>query len=53
LNCHIGAHLASIRKVAEFRFYERFFAIWHVVHYPLFLMLVVSGVIHVIAVHMY
>ena len=53
LNLHIGAHLASIRKVAEFRFYERFFAIWHVVHYPLFLMLVVSGVIHVIAVHMY
>lgn len=53
LNRHIGAHLASIRKVAEFRFYERFFAIWHVVHYPLFLMLVVSGIVHVIAVHMY
>ena len=53
LNRHIGAHLASIRKVAEFRFYERFFAIWHVVHYPLFLMLGVSGIVHVIAVHMY
>ncbi|MEN8763795.1 MAG: hypothetical protein ABF290_15325 [Thiogranum sp.] len=53
LNHHIGAHLASIRKVAEFRFYERFFAIWHVLHYPLFLMLVVSGIVHVIAVHMY
>jgi hypothetical protein len=53
LNRHIGAHLASIRKVAEFHFYERFFAIWHVLHYPLFLMLLVSGVVHVIAVHMY
>ena len=53
LNRHIGAHLASIRKVAEFRFYERFFAVWHVLHYPLFLMLLVSGVVHVIAVHMY
>ncbi len=53
LNRHIGAHLASIRKVAEFNFYERFFAIWHVLHYPLFLMLLVSGVVHVIAVHMY
>jgi hypothetical protein len=50
---HIGAHLASIRKVAEFHFYERLFAIWHVLHFPLFLMLIVSGVIHVIAVHMY
>jgi len=53
LNRHIGAHLASIRKVAEFHFYERFFAIWHVLHYPLFLMMLVSGVVHVIAVHMY
>ncbi len=50
---HIGAHLASIRKVAEFHFYERLFAIWHVLHFPLFLMLIISGVIHVIAVHMY
>lgn len=53
LNRHIGAHLSSIRKVAEFRFYERFFAVWHVLHYPLFIMLLVSGVVHVIAVHMY
>jgi hypothetical protein len=50
---HIGAHLASIRKVAEFHFYERLFAIWHVLHFPLFLMLIISSVIHVIAVHMY
>ncbi len=50
---HIGAHLASIRKVAEFHFYERLFAIWHVLHFPLFLMLIISGVIHVVAVHMY
>jgi len=50
---HIGAHLASIRKVAEFHFYERLFAIWHVLHFPLFLMLIVSGLIHVVAVHMY
>jgi hypothetical protein len=50
---HISAHLSSIRKVAEFHFYERLFALWHVLHFPLFLMLVLSGVVHVIAVHMY
>lgn len=50
---HIGAHLSSIRKVAGFHFYERLFSGWHVLHFPLFLMLVVSGIIHVIAVHMY
>jgi hypothetical protein len=50
---HIGAHLSSIRKMAEFHFYERLFSIWHVVHLPLFLMLILTGVVHVIAVHAY
>lgn len=50
---HIGAHLSSIRKMAEFHFYERLFSIWHVVHLPLFLMLILTGVVHVIAVHLY
>ena len=50
---HIGAQLESVRKVAEFHFYERLFAIWHVLHFPLFLMLVLSGIVHVIAVHLY
>jgi hypothetical protein len=50
---HIGAQLESVRKVTEFYFYERLFSIWHVLHFPLFLMLVLSGIVHVIAVHMY
>jgi len=50
---HIGAHLSSIRKLAEFHFYERLFSIWHIVHLPLFLMLILTGVVHVIAVHVY
>ena len=50
---HVGARLESIRKIAEFHFYERLFSIWHMLHFPLFLMLIVSGIVHVIAVHMY
>jgi len=50
---HVGARLESIRKIAEFHFYERLFSIWHLLHFPLFLMLIVSGIVHVIAVHMY
>jgi hypothetical protein len=50
---HIGARLESIRKIAEFRFYERLFSIWHVVHFPLFIMMIVTSVAHVVAVHMY
>jgi hypothetical protein len=50
---HIGAHLSVIRKVAEFQFYDRLFGIWHLLHFPLFLMLLISGTIHVLAVHIY
>ena len=40
-------------RVAQFSFYERLFALWHVFHLPIFLMMVLSAVIHVLAVHMY
>ncbi len=49
----VGARLESIRKIADFQFYERLFSIWHLLHLPLFLMLIISGVVHVIAVNMY
>jgi len=49
----IGAHLSSIRKVAEFHVYERLFSIWHLLHFPLFLMLLISGLVHVFTVHLY
>jgi hypothetical protein len=29
------------------------FSLWHVLHVPFVFMLVISGVVHVIAVHMY
>ncbi len=44
--------LAS-RQVAEFRIYDRLFSWWHVLHLPLFFMLLVAGIVHVIAVHVY
>jgi hypothetical protein len=50
---HVGARLAIIRKIAEFHFYERLFSLWHHLHFPLFLILIVSGIVHVVAVHMY
>jgi hypothetical protein len=50
---HIATHLAAVRKVAEFSFYERLLALWHLLHYPLFLMMVLAAVVHVVAVHMY
>ena len=49
----LSEYLATLRKVNEFSFYDRLFSWWHVLHFPLFLMLVISGIVHVIAVHLY
>ena len=40
-------------RVAQFSFYERMFAVWHVFHLPIFFMLVIAALFHVLAVHMY
>ena len=50
---HIRTHLDLVRKIAEFGFYEKLFSLWHLFHLPLFIMLVIAGIIHVFAVHMY
>ncbi len=46
-------YVQVLRSVAGFTFYTRLFALWHVLHIPLFVLLFVSAVFHIIAVHMY
>lgn len=41
------------RQVAEFRVFEWLFSLWHVLHIPLFFMLLAAGIVHVIAVNVY
>jgi hypothetical protein len=50
---HLAGYLATARKVVELNFYERLFALWHILHLPLFVMLIITGIGHVVAVHMY
>jgi hypothetical protein len=45
--------LDASRRVAEFRVYTRLFGLWHVLHVPLLIMLVIAGVVHVISVQVY
>ncbi len=54
-NCvrYVSGRLQKLRKYAQFVMFERLFSIWHVVHYPLFVVLVVAVIVHIIAVHMY
>jgi hypothetical protein len=46
-------HLRQTRRVAQFGSYERLFSLWHIIHVPFFCMMVVSVLVHVLAVHMY
>lgn len=49
----IAEHLKGVRRVAEFHSYERLFSLWHVFHLPFFYILVLTALLHVLAVHMY
>ena len=46
-------YFAAVNKTAAFVLYERLFALWHVLHLPLFAILVFAAIIHVLAVHLY
>lgn len=50
---YISDFMRRAGRVAQFSFYERLFALWHVFHLPFFFMLVISALVHVLAVHMY
>jgi len=49
----LRSYIFTLRKVALFSVYERFFSFWRHAHVPLLYLLLFSGVVHVIAVHMY
>ena len=40
-------------QAAEFSFYERIFRMWHILHMPLFCLLIATGIAHIVAVHLY
>ena len=52
-NTYAAQQVGKMRQVAQISFYERLFSFWHIAHMPLFLLLVVSSLVHVLAVHMY
>lgn len=50
---HLIHYLQAVRKIANLAFYERLFSLWHLLHMPIFFMLVITGFVHVYAVHRY
>ena len=49
----VTEHLRRVRRVAAFAAYERLFSLWHKVHLPFFYLLLITAIVHVIAVHVY
>jgi len=50
---YLDRRLETYRKFAQLRGCERLFSLWHVVHFPLFLVMVAAAIVHVVAVHAY
>ncbi len=50
---YIDDRLSATRRVIEFAAFERLFSLWHALHLPLFMMLLIAGIVHVVAVHVY
>ena len=49
----INRYAGALRRITVFRLYERLFSLWHILHLPLFIMMIITAVIHIFAVHMY
>lgn len=50
---HAKTYFAAVKKAERLALFERLFALWHVLHMPLFIMLVMSVLFHIVAVHQY
>jgi len=53
VRAYADRRLDARRRVAEYRLYARLFSYWHVLHIPLFFMLLLAGIAHIIAVNIY
>lgn len=49
----VQLYLELVRKRAQISFFERLFALWHVLHVPLFAMMVLAAIAHIVAVHVF
>jgi hypothetical protein len=49
----INDTLKAVQRSAQFSTYEKLFSLWHVVHIPFLCLLVITAIVHVVAVHAY
>lgn len=49
----LSARIMGLRSICRFGIHEVLFSYWHILHFPLFIMLIISALIHVVVVHFY
>lgn len=49
----LNNYLDTLRKLAQLRLFERLLSWWHVLHLPIFILMLITVVVHVWAVHRY
>jgi hypothetical protein len=47
------AFVDAVCEASQLSSWERMFSLWHVLHVPFLYLLVIAGIVHVVAVHMY
>jgi hypothetical protein len=50
---YVLTRITATRRVADYQAYVSLFGWWHVLHLPLFFLLLIAGIVHVVAVHVY
>jgi hypothetical protein len=45
--------LLGLEKMASYAFFTRLFSLWHILHLPIFFMMIIAAVIHIFVVHIY
>lgn len=50
---HSGSLLTVLDKLPGLQISERLFSLWHVIHLPLFGLMIITAITHVVVVHMY
>lgn len=53
INHYLNSYIDSMMKISGFLFFDRLFSLWHTLHKPMFFMLIITGLVHVWAVHYY
>ncbi|MCP5345835.1 MAG: transcriptional regulator [Gammaproteobacteria bacterium] len=53
LTQNLAILMIALKKLPGLQRYERLFSLWHVIHIPVFGLMVITAITHVVAVHMY